>query len=70
MLESQASRGRREHRSTHFTSLGSHDLWDSRSDRSEGICPDLRELRTAAYDVQDRMQGIEGVVDLQIEPQI
>jgi CzcA family heavy metal efflux pump len=32
--------------------------------------PDLRELRTAAYDVQARMQQIEGVVDLQIEPQI
>jgi Cu/Ag efflux pump CusA len=32
--------------------------------------PDLRELRTAAYDVQARMQEIEGVVDLQIEPQI
>lgn len=31
---------------------------------------DLRELRTAAYDVQERMQAIEGVVDLQIEPQI
>ncbi len=32
--------------------------------------PDLRELRTAAYDVQARMQSIKGVVDLQIEPQI
>ncbi len=32
--------------------------------------PDLRELRTAAYDVQSRMQSIAGVVDLQIEPQI
>jgi Cu/Ag efflux pump CusA len=32
--------------------------------------PDLRELRTAAYDVQARMQSIAGVVDLQIEPQI
>jgi CzcA family heavy metal efflux pump len=31
---------------------------------------DLRELRTAAYDIQSLMQGIEGVVDLQIEPQI
>ena len=31
---------------------------------------DLRELRTAAYDIQEKMQGIEGVVDLQIEPQI
>ena len=32
--------------------------------------PDLRELRTAAYDIQSRMQAIKGVVDLQIEPQI
>ncbi len=32
--------------------------------------PDLRELRTAAYDIQARMQEIAGVVDLQIEPQI
>lgn len=32
--------------------------------------PDLRELRTAAYDIQSRMQSIDGVVDLQIEPQI
>lgn len=32
--------------------------------------PDLRELRTAAYDIQARMQEIKGVVDLQIEPQI
>lgn len=32
--------------------------------------PDLRELRGAAYDVQDRMQEIAGIVDLQIEPQI
>ena len=31
---------------------------------------DLQELRTAAYDIQDRMQEITGVVDLQIEPQI
>ncbi len=31
---------------------------------------DLRELRTAAYDIQDRMQLIPGIVDLQIEPQI
>ncbi|MEQ1827815.1 MAG: efflux RND transporter permease subunit [Pirellula sp.] len=32
--------------------------------------PDLRELRTAAYDIQARMQSIDGIVDLQIEPQI
>ncbi len=32
--------------------------------------PDLRELRTAAYDIQTRMQSIPGIVDLQIEPQI
>ncbi len=32
--------------------------------------PDLRELLTVAYDIQERMQGIEGIVDLQIEPQI
>jgi CzcA family heavy metal efflux pump len=31
---------------------------------------DLRELRMAAYDAQDRMQSIPGVVDLQIEPQV
>ena len=31
---------------------------------------DLRELRTAAYDMQTRMQPIPGIVDLQIEPQI
>ncbi len=31
--------------------------------------PDLRELRTAAFDVQTRMSEIDGVVDLQIEPQ-
>ncbi len=31
---------------------------------------DLRELRTAAYDIQARMQSIDGIVDLQIEPQI
>ncbi len=32
--------------------------------------PDIRELRTAAYDVQAKMEPIAGVVDLQIEPQI
>lgn len=31
---------------------------------------DLRELRSAAYDIQERMQTIPGVVDLQIEPQV
>ncbi len=31
---------------------------------------DLRELRTAAYDIQERMQSIPGIVDLQIEPQV
>ena len=31
---------------------------------------DLRELRMAAFDVQDRMQTVPGVVDLQIEPQV
>ena len=31
---------------------------------------DLRELRTAAYNMQERMQSIPGIVDLQIEPQI
>lgn len=31
---------------------------------------DLRELRTAAYDVQSRMEPIPGIVDLQIEPQV
>jgi CzcA family heavy metal efflux pump len=30
---------------------------------------DLRELVTAAYDAQDRMAKIPGVVDLQVEPQ-
>lgn len=32
--------------------------------------PDLRELRTAAYNIQERMQPIPGIVDLQIEPQV
>jgi len=32
--------------------------------------PDLRELRMAAQEVQERMATIPGVVDLQIEPQI
>lgn len=32
--------------------------------------PDLRELRTAAFDIQSRIHSIAGVVDLQIEPQI
>ncbi|XZE47346.1 efflux RND transporter permease subunit [Planctomycetaceae bacterium SH248] len=31
---------------------------------------DLRELRTAAYDAQEKMQTVPGVVDLQIEPQV
>ncbi len=31
--------------------------------------PDLRELRTIAYDIQSSIQDIDGVVDLQIEPQ-
>lgn len=31
---------------------------------------ELSELRTAAYDMQERMQSIPGIVDLQIEPQI
>jgi Cu/Ag efflux pump CusA len=30
---------------------------------------DLRELVTAAYDIQDRISKIPGVVDLQVEPQ-
>lgn len=30
---------------------------------------DLQELRKAAYDIQERIQPIPGVVDLQIEPQ-
>jgi Cu/Ag efflux pump CusA len=32
--------------------------------------PDLRELRTAAHEVQEQMAEVSGVVDLQIEPQI
>jgi Cu/Ag efflux pump CusA len=32
--------------------------------------PDLRELRTAAQEVQEQMAEVPGVVDLQIEPQI
>lgn len=32
--------------------------------------PDLRELRTAAHEVQEQMAQVPGVVDLQIEPQI
>jgi Cu/Ag efflux pump CusA len=32
--------------------------------------PDLRELRDAAQDVQARMAGVPGVVDLQMEPQV
>lgn len=32
--------------------------------------PDLRELRTIAQDTLDRMSQIEGVVDLQMEPQV
>jgi Cu/Ag efflux pump CusA len=32
--------------------------------------PELSELRLAAYDIQSRMQSIDGIVDLQIEPQI
>jgi CzcA family heavy metal efflux pump len=32
--------------------------------------PDLRELRTAAYDIQSRINDIPGVVDLQVEPQV
>ncbi len=33
------------------------------------VGPDLRELRTAAYDIQQRMSTVPGVVDLQVEPQ-
>jgi CzcA family heavy metal efflux pump len=32
--------------------------------------PDLRELRMAGQDVQERMSGVPGVVDLQVEPQV
>lgn len=32
--------------------------------------PDLRELRTVAVDIEQRMHGIAGVVDLQVEPQV
>lgn len=32
--------------------------------------PDLRELRAVAVDIEQRMYGIEGVVDLQVEPQV
>jgi CzcA family heavy metal efflux pump len=32
--------------------------------------PDLQELRSTAQDIQQRMSGIPGVVDLQIEPQV
>ena len=32
--------------------------------------PDLRELRSAAQDIQTRMSQVPGVVDLQIEPQV
>lgn len=32
--------------------------------------PDLRELRQVAADVQSRVAGISGVVDLQVEPQV
>jgi CzcA family heavy metal efflux pump len=32
--------------------------------------PDLRELRNAAHDIQDRMARVPGVTDLQIEPQV
>ena len=32
--------------------------------------PDLRELRTAAHEVQEQMAEVSGIVDLQIEPQI
>jgi Cu/Ag efflux pump CusA len=32
--------------------------------------PDLRELRDAAHDAEERMSRVPGVVDLQIEPQV
>lgn len=32
--------------------------------------PDLRELRAAAVDIESRLHGIPGVVDLQVEPQV
>lgn len=32
--------------------------------------PDLRELRAVAVDLEQRMHGIAGVVDLQVEPQV
>jgi CzcA family heavy metal efflux pump len=32
--------------------------------------PDLKELRTAAQDIQTQMSKVPGVVDLQIEPQV
>jgi CzcA family heavy metal efflux pump len=32
--------------------------------------PDLQELRVAAQDIQQKISGIPGVVDLQIEPQV
>jgi CzcA family heavy metal efflux pump len=32
--------------------------------------PDLRELRAVAVDIEQRMHGIPGVVDLQVEPQV
>jgi CzcA family heavy metal efflux pump len=32
--------------------------------------PDLRELRAAAADIQTRMSGVPGVIDLQAEPQV
>jgi Cu/Ag efflux pump CusA len=32
--------------------------------------PDIRELRTLAHDIQGRIAGVKGVVDLQVEPQV